>query len=150
MMKPKIIIFHCTLIYTGGGERIVFGQLEGLRKRGYEVSCFVPVIDKKKCYPDIIDQYPVRTLLPQLPEWFPFRHAILLLVTSALMPFLAFRFRKTDLFIGENQPGTWLAFVTAKIWGNPTSFILVIPTKWFIRENFRETSSGKISMIFIG
>jgi len=127
--KPKITIFHCTLIYTGGGERIVFGQIEGLKKRGYDVSCFAPVMDKKRCYPDIINQYPVATFLPQLPEWFPFRHGILLVVTSVLIPFLAFRFRDTDLFIGENQPGTWLAYVVSRILGKPYLIYTCHPNK---------------------
>jgi len=127
--KPKITIFHCTMIYTGGGERIVFGQMEGLKKRGYDVSCFTPVIDRKHCYPDVIDQYPVSTFLPQLPTWFPFRHAILLLATSVLIPFLAFRFRDTDLFIGENQPGTWLAYVASRILGKPYLIYTCHPNK---------------------
>lgn len=118
--KPlKITIFHCTLIYNGGGERIVFGQLEGLKKRGYDVSCFAPVIDKEYCYPDIISRYPVYSFLPQLPGWFPFRHATLLVITSFLAPLLALRFKDTDLFIGENQPGTWLAFVISRVLGKP-------------------------------
>lgn len=127
--KPKITIFHCSFIYTGGGERIAFGQLEGLKKRGYKVACYAPVMDKKRCYPDIIDQYPVDTLLPQLPRWVPFRHGLLLLVTSALMPFLAFRFRDTDLFIGENQPGTWLAFIASRILGKPYLIYTCHPNK---------------------
>jgi len=127
--KIKITIFHCTLIYTGGGERIVLGQLEELRKRGYETACFVPVIDRDKCYPDIIDKYCVGSLLPQLPSWFPFRHAVLLVATSLLMPVLALRFRDTDLFIGENQPGTWMAFVAAKVLGKPYLIYTCHPNK---------------------
>lgn len=127
--KPKITIFHCAFIYTGGGERIVLGQMKGLKKRGYEVSCFVPAMDKKRCYPDIIGQYPVSTLLPQLPDWFPFRHGILLLLTCCLAPLLAFRFHETDLFLGENQPGTWLAFIISKVLKKPYLIYTCHPNK---------------------
>ena len=127
--KIKITIFHCTLIYTGGGERIVFGQIDGLKKRGYDVSCFAPVLDREKCYPDIINKYPVFTFLPQLPKFIPFRHAILLLLTCLLAPFLAFKFKDTDLFIGENQPGTYLAFVISKVLGKPYLIYTCHPNK---------------------
>jgi len=137
--KYKITIFHCSFIYTGGGERIVLGQLEGLEKRGYETECFAPALDKKRCYPDIINRYSIKTFLPQLPEWFPLRHGILLLATSLLSPFLAFRFRDTDLFIGENQPGTWLAFVAAKILRKPYLIYTCHPNKMvYPRELSRE------------
>lgn len=135
----RITIFHCSFIYTGGGERIVLGQIDGLRKRGYEVECFTPVMDKQKCYPDIIDQYPISTLLPQLPSWFPFRHALLLLLTSLLALLLVLRFRDTDLFIGENQPGTWLAYVASRILAKPYLIYTCHPNKMiYPRELSRE------------
>lgn len=127
--SPKITIFHCAFVYTGGGERIVLEQTQGLLARGYKVSCFAPAVDKKRCYPDTINQYPVCSLLPQLPEWFPFRTGILLVLGSLLIPFVAFRFRKTDLFIGENQPGTWLAYVCSRILGKPYLIYTCHPNK---------------------
>ncbi len=133
--KPKIAIFHCGFIYTGGGERIVIEQLKHLLKRGYQVSCFTPVMDAKHCYPDIFNKYSVKTFLPQLPEWFPLKHAILLLLTSFLAPFLAFRFRDTDLFIGENQPGTWLAYVISRLLGKPYIIYTCHPNRMVYPRN---------------
>lgn len=127
--KPKITIFHCTMIYTGGGERIVLGQIKGLRERGYEVDCLTPILDKKRCYPDIIDQYPISTFLPQLPDWVPFRHGAWLVLSSLLVPIFASRFKETDLFLGENQPGTWLAFVTARLLKKPYLIYTCHPNK---------------------
>jgi glycosyltransferase involved in cell wall biosynthesis len=133
--RPKITIFHCSFIYTGGGERIAFGQIEGLKKRGYEVTCFAPTVDKLKCYPDIIDQYSIKPLLPQLPSWLPLRHAFLMVSASLLMPFLAWRFRKTDLFIGENQPGVWLAFVASRVLKKPYLSYTCHPNKMVYRRD---------------
>ena len=115
----KIALLHCSFIYTGGGERIVLEQIEHLRKDGHDVVCYAPVLDKKKCFPDIIDSYGVKTFLPQLPEWVPFRFGLLLLLTCLFAPFFIFSFRSVDLFIGENQPGIWLAFVFSKILRKP-------------------------------
>lgn len=117
MMGKKVVIFHCGMIYSGGGERIVLGQMDELKRRGYEVACWVPVLDRERCYPDIIGKYQIRTFLPQLPRWVPYRQAILMLVTSALAPVVAGRFRDVDVIIGENQPGIWMAYCISKILG---------------------------------
>lgn len=137
-MKKKlhITIFHSTFIYTGGGERIVLGQIDGLKKRGYKVDCFTPVFDKKKCYPDIIDKYNIKTFLPQLPNSFPLRYAIILILTCLLMPFLCLRFKRTDVFIGENQPGTWLAFIASKILRKPYIVYTCHPNKMVYTRKF--------------
>ncbi len=111
----KITIIHCSFIYTGGGERIVLEQLSHLRGLGYDVDCYAPVVDFNSCFSDIIRSYNIKSFLPQLPHWFPLRHAIILLFSCLLIPFFALKFRSTDLFIGENQPGAWLAFVLSKI-----------------------------------
>lgn len=117
--KPKITIFHCGFIYTGGGERIVIEEVLGLRRRGFEVECFAPTFDPKLSYPDIIGKVEVKTILPQLPSWFPLHFAILMVLTCLLSPFFAFRFRQTEVFFGANQPGAFLAWVVAGILGKP-------------------------------
>lgn len=125
----KITLFHCSFLYTGGGERIVLEHIDYFKKLGYEVECFVPVIDRKASFPDIINNYPITTLFPQLPAWVPFRHAILLVITCFFAPVMAYRFRKTDLFFGENQPGAWLAFVFASILRKPYVVYLNQPNR---------------------
>jgi len=111
----KIAIIHCSFIYRGGGERIVFEQIDYLRSKGHTVVCFAPVVDKKICFPDIIDKYNIKTFFPQLPDWFPLRHAILMLLSCIFIPFFSFKFRKFDAIVGENQPGAWIAFVVCRI-----------------------------------
>jgi glycosyltransferase involved in cell wall biosynthesis len=117
MARKKVAIFHCGMIYSGGGERIVLGQMEELKRRGYDAECWVPVLDKQRCYPDLIDEYKIKTFLPQLPHWIPYRHAWLMLATSIMAPFFAWRFRDVDVIIGENQPGLWMAFCISKVLG---------------------------------
>lgn len=125
----KIAIFHCAFIYTGGGERIVLGQYDQLVKNGHQVSIWTPVLDKANCYPDIIDRYPIQTFLPQLPTWFPFRHAITLLATCLLAPFFSRIFSDFDVILGENQPGIWLAFCISRIIKKPYIAYLCHPNK---------------------
>lgn len=117
--KPKITIFHFAFIYTGGGERIVFEEVLGLRKKGYEVECFTPILDQKKCFPDLIWEVKVGTLLPQLPSWFPLRHAILMSLSILLAPILVLRFFSSDIFVGANYPGALFAYLASKIWRKP-------------------------------
>ncbi len=109
----RIAIFHCGFIYTGGGERIVIEEVKGLRKRGFKVDCYVPIYEPGLSYPDIIKSLGVRTFLTPLPRWLPLRLAWQMLLTCGLMPFLAGRFKQYDVIIGPNQPGAYLAWVTA-------------------------------------
>ena len=71
----RIAVFHCGFTYSGGGERLVIEEVLGLRRRGYEVECYAPTVDASRCYPDLIGEVQVRTFLPQLPRWFPYRGA---------------------------------------------------------------------------
>ena len=125
----KIAIFHCAFIYTGGGERIVLGQYDQLTSAGHIVEIWTPVLDREKCYPDIIGQYPIKTFLPQLPSWLPFRHAFTLVLTCLLAPLFAKKFSRVDVIIGENQPGVWLAYCVSKILRKPYLVYLCHPNK---------------------
>jgi glycosyltransferase involved in cell wall biosynthesis len=127
--KLKIAIFHCGFIYTGGGERIVLEEIEGLRKRGYFVDCFVPNYDSFLSYPDIIKRYKIKTYLPQLPKFVPLRFAIQMVASSIFAPLLALRFRDYDLFLGANQPGAYMAWVVSKVLNKPYFVYLSQPNR---------------------
>jgi len=105
----RIAVFHCGFTYSGGGERIVIEEVLGLRRRGYEVECYAPTVDQTRCYPDLIGDVRVRTFLPQLPRWIPYREAAQMAATSILMPLYAWRFRGVDAIVGCNQPSAWIA-----------------------------------------
>jgi glycosyltransferase involved in cell wall biosynthesis len=125
----RITIIHCSFIYTGGGERIILEQIKYLRALGYDVECYAPIYDPRQCFPDIIQQYDIKTFLPQLPSWFPLRHALVLLCTCLFIPLFFFKFFKTDVFLGENQPGAWLAFVLSRILRKPYVVFLNHPNR---------------------
>ena len=85
----KIAVLHCGFTYSGGGERIVIEEVQGLRRRGHQVDCFVPTVDHQACFPDLLPQVRVHTFLPQLPRWMPFREAIQMAAsTSARKSFI--------------------------------------------------------------
>ena len=115
----KVAIFHCGFIYSGGGERIVLEEAKGLRKRGFDVEVFAPCLDGSLCFPKDLKELKVKTFLPQLPSFVPGRHAMWMVLSSLLAPFLAIRFRDVDVFIGANQPGAWIAFCVSKVLGKP-------------------------------
>jgi len=125
----RIAVFHCGFAYSGGGERIVLEEVMGLRRLGHEVACYAPTLNRKKCYPDFIDEVGVRTFLPQLPTWFPLRDAIAMALSSVLAPLFALRFRKVDVFIGANQPGAWIAFCMARVLRKPYVVYLNQPNR---------------------
>ena len=127
--KFKIAIFHCGFIYSGGGERIVLEEINGLKKLGWTVDCFVPNYDKKLSYPDIIEGYNIKTFFPQLPKSFPLRFAIQMVASCLFAPFLAPRFSKYDAVLGANQPGAYIAWVVTKILHKPYFVYLNQPNR---------------------
>ncbi len=136
----RIAVFHCGFTYSGGGERIVIEEVLGLRRRGYEVECYAPTVDQSRCYPDLIGDVRVRTFLPQLPHWFPFREAVQMGATSLLMPVYAWRFRGVDAIVGCNQPSAWIAWWAARLMDVPYVVYLNQPNRLVYPRNIdRET-----------
>jgi len=145
----RIAVFHCGFTYSGGGERIVIEEVLGLRRRGYEVECYAPTVDQSRCYPDLIGDVKVRTFLPQLPRWFPFREAVQMAATSLLMPVYAWRFRGVDAIVGCNQPSAWIAWWAARLIDVPYAVYLNQPnrlvyprnvdrqTGWIVNSDYR-------------
>jgi uncharacterized protein (TIRG00374 family) len=136
----RIAIFHCGFTYSGGGERIVIEEVLGLRRRGFRVECYAPTVDASRCYPDLIGEARVRTFLPQLPRWFPFREAIQMAAASLLMPLYAWRFRGVDVIVGCNQPSAWIAWWAARLIDVPYVVYLNQPNRLvYPRSIDRET-----------
>ncbi len=136
----RVAVFHCGFTYSGGGERIVIEEVLGLRRRGYEVECYAPTVDQSRCYPDLIADVRVRTFLPQLPRWLPFREAVQMAATSLLMPLYAWRFRGVDAIVGCNQPSAWIAWWAARLMDVPYVVYLNQPNRLVYPRNIdRET-----------
>lgn len=125
----RIAVFHCGFTYSGGGERLVIEEVLGLRRRGYEVECYAPTVDASRCYPDLIADVKVKTFLPQLPRWLPYREAVQMAATSLLMPLYAWRFRGVDAIIGCNQPSAWIAWWAARLMDVPYLVYLNQPNR---------------------
>lgn len=123
----RIAIFHFGFFYSGGGEKLVLEEIKGLRKLGHDVTCFAPYIDRERCFPGVLEMAEVQTLLPPPPKYLPFRHAISVLLCCLLVPLMALRFRKFDVFLGANQPAPWLTFVLSKILKKPYVIYLAQP-----------------------
>ena len=131
----RIAVFHCGFTYSGGGERIVIEEVLGLRRRGYQVECYAPTVDASRCYPDLLGDVRVRTFLPQLPGWFPFREAVQMAAASLLMPLYAWRFRGVDAIVGCNQPSAWIAWWAARLIDVPYVVYLNQPNRLVYPRN---------------
>ncbi|HKW59574.1 MAG TPA: glycosyltransferase, partial [Candidatus Dormibacteraeota bacterium] len=140
----RIAVFHCGFTYSGGGERLVIEEVLGLRRRGYEVECFAPTVDASRCYPDLIGEVRVKTFLPQLPRWFPFREAAQMAATSLLMPLYAWRFRGVDAIVGCNQPSAWIAWWAARLMDVPYVVYLNQPNRLVYPRNI-DRQTGWVS-----
>jgi glycosyltransferase 2 family protein len=140
----RIAVFHCGFTYSGGGERLVIEEVLGLRRRGYEVECYAPTVDATRCYPDLIGEVRVRTFLPQLPRWFPFREAAQMAATSLLMPLYAWRFRGVDAIVGCNQPSAWIAWWAARLMDVPYVVYLNQPNRLVYPRNI-DRQTGWVS-----
>ncbi len=117
--KKKVAIFHCGFIYSGGGERIVLEEARNLLQRGWQVEVYAPTLNIDKCYPDLIKKIQVKTFFPSVVNKLPLRNALRMITSSFLAPILAVNFRDTDIFIGANQPGAWIAYIVANILKKP-------------------------------
>jgi uncharacterized protein (TIRG00374 family) len=136
----RIAVFHCGFTYSGGGERIVIEEVLGLRRRGLEVECYAPTVDATRCYPDLIGEVRVRTFLPQLPRWFPYREAVQMAAASLLMPLYAWRLRGIDAIVACNQPSAWIAWWAARLIDVPYVVYLNQPNRLvYPRSIDRET-----------
>jgi glycosyltransferase involved in cell wall biosynthesis/uncharacterized membrane protein YbhN (UPF0104 family) len=140
----QIAVFHCGFTYSGGGERIVIEEVLGLRRRGYDVECYAPTVDASRCYPDLIGDVRVKTFLPQLPRWFPFREAVQMAATSLLMPLYAWRFRGVDAIVGCNQPSAWIAWWAARLMDVPYVVYLNQPNRLVYPRNI-DRQTGWVS-----
>src|SRR5213592_849500 len=140
----RIAVFHCGFTYSGGGERLVIEEVLGLRRRGYEVECYAPTVDASRCYPDLIGEVRVKTFLPQLPRWFPYREAVQMAATSLLMPLYAWRFRGVDAIVGCNQPSAWIAWWAARLMDVPYVVYLNQPNRLVYPRNI-DRQTGWVS-----
>jgi glycosyltransferase involved in cell wall biosynthesis len=127
--KINVAIFHCGFVYSGGGERIVLEEAKGLIKRNYNVKVYAPTIDHKKCYPELLKEVGVKSFLPSFIDKLPYRNALRMVISSLFAPILSLNFRNTDIFIGANQPGAWIAFCMAKILRKPYIVYLNQPNR---------------------
>lgn len=128
--KLKIATFHLAFIYSGGGERLVLEEARGLRRLGHDVMIFTPVINREKCFPDVINEFSIKTFIPHIPMFIPGHESFQVLLTCVLAPFFAFKFRNFDVILAANQPSPWIAFFVKKFYKVPYVSYLAQPTRF--------------------
>lgn len=136
----KILFFHLGFYFSGGGEKLVLEEIKGLEDRGFEVVCFSPIVDKNSCFPDEIDKLPIYPMLPQLPDWFPKRHTVQLLLTCFLFPLFSWRYRNYDICFAANQPSLYFAYFLKRFYGIPYVGYLAQPLRLLHPRNIDKES----------
>lgn len=128
--KLNIAIFHFAFIYSGGGERLVLEEAIRLSQLGHSVTCYAPIVNKKKCFPELFEKVKVKKILPKiLPSWFVDKELVSILASCLFTPLFFLKFKKHDLYFGANQPGAWIAFLLSKINKKPYVIYLAQPTR---------------------
>lgn len=125
----RIAVIHLGFFYAGGGERLVLEQVQGLRTLGHEVELFAPIVDREACYPELIDEVGVHSLVPRPPKWLPGRVALAVFVSCLLAPLIALRFRRFDVILAANQPSLWIALCAARVLGKSYVAYLAQPNR---------------------
>ena len=139
MQKLKIAIFHLAFVYSGGGEKLVLQEYDGLTKRGHKVDIYTTVINKKLSFPEIIGNYKIKTFLPGF-KIFKGHEALKTVLSCVLVPFYAYKFKNYDIILAANQPSPWIAFIINKMYGVPFVSYLAQPTRFLHpRKIDRET-----------
>lgn len=125
----EIGIFHLGFFFSGGGEKLVLEEAAGLSKLGHKVSIYVPVIDKKSCFPELIKKAQVHSLFFPPSFSFPLRDFIAIFGSVILTPFRFFQFSKYDVFLGANQPGPLICYCLSLLLRKPYVIYLAQPTR---------------------
>ncbi|TMC83727.1 MAG: glycosyltransferase [Chloroflexi bacterium] len=138
-----IVLYHAITAGYSLGLGLLGLLLVG-GKRRTKAGGYAPTIDASRCYPDIIGEVRVKTFLPQLPRWFPYREAVQMAATSLLMPLYAWRFRGVDAIVGCNQPSAWIAWWAARLMDVPYVVYLNQPNRLVYPRNI-DRQTGWIS-----
>lgn len=142
--KLKIAIFHLGFFFSGGGERLVIEEAKGLVRLGHDVNVFVPIIDRKKCFPELLTTISSKRLFFPLPFHFPLRDFIAITGAIVSVPLTFWKFTKYDIFFGANQPGPLICYLLHLLLGKPYIIYLAQPTRLFYpRRIDKLTGFGK-------
>jgi len=125
----KIAVFHFGFFYSGGGEKLVIEQAEGLRQRGHEVMCFAPVVDSGHCFPELLNNFSVELVGVKIPSWWPDWQMLQVLVNCFLFPLFFNRFKDFDVVLAANQPSVFFGWCLNRRWGIPYVAYLAQPTR---------------------
>ncbi|OGM22886.1 hypothetical protein A2961_00235 [Candidatus Woesebacteria bacterium RIFCSPLOWO2_01_FULL_39_21] len=154
----RIAIFHLAFIYSGGGEKLVLQEAEGLKGLGHEVEIFTSVVKRSNCFPDYIKKFQIKTFLPQINYIVENHESTLILLSCILAPFFSVRFRKYDVILAANQPSPWMAFWVKNFFGVPYVTYLAQPTRILHQRlidkktglRFAKKTSGSLSTRLLG
>ncbi|HUC95246.1 MAG TPA: glycosyltransferase family 4 protein [Candidatus Saccharimonadales bacterium] len=128
--KLKIAVFHLAFVYSGGGEKLVLKEVEGLKKMGHRVHLFTCVVDKKRCFPDLTKNIEIQEFLPWAKPFLKNHEAFQVVLSSILSPFFAYKFKDYDLIFAANQPSLWIAYVVKLLFSKKYVGYLAQPTRF--------------------
>lgn len=138
--KLNIAIFHLAFVYSGGGEKLVLKEAEGLKKTGHNVDIYACVVNKKKCFPDLIRNVEIKEFLPWARSLLKNHEAFQVVLSCILAPLFAYKFKDYDLIFAANQPSFWIAYIVKLFFSKKYVGYLAQPTRFlYPRDIDKET-----------
>jgi glycosyltransferase involved in cell wall biosynthesis len=128
--KLKIAVFHLAFVYSGGGEKLVLKEIEGLKKLGHKVDIYSCVVDKKKCFSDLTNRLTIHEFLPWVKPFLKNHEAFQVILSCILAPFFAYKFKGYNIIFAANQPSLWIAYIVKTLYSIKYVGYLAQPTRF--------------------
>lgn len=102
--------------YSGGGERTVLNQAQGLQQMGHDVCVYAPTVSDD-CFPELQNGLEIIELNEWIPKDLAYRSAIGMVASSLNIPYD--QLKRNDVIIAHAQPSNWIAYMLRKKYGIP-------------------------------
>ncbi|MFQ6075784.1 MAG: glycosyltransferase family 4 protein [Candidatus Bathyarchaeia archaeon] len=124
MKAPRTAFYHANFYDKGGSERVAIMQAHLLQGKGYPVTCYAPIVDKRRCFPEISQRLDIRPLLVTIPS------PILKRTINRMLSFFTpiDRFKEYDISVCHNHPGPYLGYRIKHAFKKP--YICFIHAPW--------------------
>lgn len=120
----KVAFYHANFYDKGGSERVAIMQALLLQEKGYEVTCYAPIVDKNVCFPEISKQLDIKPLLVTIPS--PIFKRTINRMFSFFTPIN--KFKEYDVSICHNHPGPYLGYRIKQTYKKP--YISYVHAPW--------------------
>lgn len=121
---PRTAFLHANFYDRGGSERVAIMEAHLLQGKGYPVTCYAPIVDKGRCFPEISRGLDIRPLMVTIPS------PILKRTINRMLSFFTpiGRLRDYDVSVCHNHPGPYLGYRMKQAFERP--YVCFVHAPW--------------------